>query len=44
MSLLELHRAAGESKERHGYAADHAMRDSQARRDRTDFLIRSLNL
>ena len=44
MSGLELHRAAGEPKELHAYAADHAMRDPQARVDRTDFLIRSLAL
>ncbi len=44
MSGLELHRAAGEPKELHAYPADHAMRDPQARVDRTDFLIRSLAL
>ena len=44
MSGLELHRAAGEPKELHAYPADHAMRDLQARLDRTDFLIRSLTL
>ncbi len=44
MSGLELHRAAGEPKELHAYVADHAMRDPQARLDRTDFLIRTLSL
>ena len=44
MRGLELHRAAGEPKELHAYAADHAVRDPQARVDRTDFLIRSLTL
>ena len=44
MSGLELHRAAGEPKELHAYPADHAMRDDQARRDRTDFLVRRLSL
>ena len=44
MSGFELHRAAGEPKELHAYDADHAMRDPQARRDRTDFLIRTLTL
>ena len=42
MSGLELHRAAGEPKEVHAYAADHAMRIAQARLDRTDFLVRTL--
>jgi hypothetical protein len=44
MSGLELHRAAGEPKELHTYDSDHAMRISQARLDRTDFLIRTLTL
>ena len=44
MSGLELHRAAGEPKELHAYAADHAMRVAQARLDRTDFLVRTLTL
>jgi pimeloyl-ACP methyl ester carboxylesterase len=44
MSGLELYRAAGEPKELHAYAADHAMRDPQARRDRTDFIVRALTL
>jgi hypothetical protein len=44
MSGFELHRAAGEPKELHAYDADHAMRDPQARVDRTDFLTRSLTL
>jgi len=44
MTGLELHRAAGDPKELRAYAGDHAMRDPQARRDRTDFLARSLKL
>lgn len=44
MSGLELHRATGQPKELHAYAADHAMRVSQARLDRTDFLTRTLTL
>ena len=44
MSGLELHRAAGEPKELHAYPADHAVRDPQARADRTDFLVRVLGL
>jgi hypothetical protein len=44
MSGLELHRAAGEPKELHAYPADHAVRDPQARVDRTAFLVRALDL
>ena len=44
MGGLELHRAAGEPKELHAYPADHAMRVAHARRDRTDFLVRTLTL
>jgi pimeloyl-ACP methyl ester carboxylesterase len=44
MTGLELHRAAGDPKELRAYTGDHAMRDPQARRDRTDFLARSLKL
>lgn len=44
MTGLELHRAAGDPKDLRAYAGDHAMREPQARRDRTDFLVRSLRL
>jgi pimeloyl-ACP methyl ester carboxylesterase len=44
MTGLELHRAAGEPKELHAYDGDHAVRDPQARRDRTAFLARTLRL
>ncbi len=44
MTGLELHRAAVDPKELRAYAGDHAMRDPQVRRDRTDFLARSLTL
>ncbi|HSJ00083.1 MAG TPA: hypothetical protein VLA59_06845 [Patescibacteria group bacterium] len=44
MSGLELHRAAGEPKEIHAYPADHAVRDPQARVDRTAFLVHTLDL
>ena len=44
MTGLELHRAAGEPKELHAYDGDHAVRDPRARRDRAEFLVRTLRL